>query len=662
MLKNIFSRFWNNAPLSIKAIVVVILPMTIMLGSLTYLYSQEQNSANLEQKLFIALKNQRDIQSISILLNEASVATRNYLLTQDESFISQFKQYEKQVRDVTEQLHQHLESADQKQLLKEIGHNIEENLLALNNMMQMRPSQKLEELSKVFHTQVDLYEKISQQLNAMALKQSSLIEQDYANINQERQQNLELTLVAAISSLFAVILGAWLFSVTIVKRIHFLRDRASHLAKGEVIEIGSQSHDELGDLTNELNIASHLLSDSIRSTNQAKQVAEQANRAKSMFLSRTSHELRTPLNTIIGFAEILEDDLKNSNSVEHLHMIQKASRHLLKLIDELLDIAKIERGEIDLKLESVDIGQVIEEAVTFIRPLAQTRDIQIQISHSPAIYALADRQRLLQVILNLLNNAIKYGPPNALVSVEASAQNTQVQIAIQDQGDGIPAHLQERLFTPFDRIGAEKTKIEGTGLGLVVSKQLMVAMQGELKVSSQNSSFTLILPISKIAPQSHEEVMTASSQQHNHHVSGKKMRVLYVEDNKSNMALMEALLRRYPTVEMLRAYTLTEARRMLNDVQLQLLLLDLNLPDGNCLDLLKELRAAGQDYPIWILSADASEQVKDNGLKLGANLFLSKPLDVAEFHRCMNALIDKFIMAKNDLQKHTQINKTRKNA
>ncbi len=641
MLKHIFSRFWNNAPLSSKAIIVVILPMSIMLGSLTYLYSQEQSSAKLEQKLFIALKNQRDIQSVSILLNEASVATRNYLLTQDESFIGQFKQYEKQVHDVTHQLYQRLESADQKQLLKQIESNIEDNLLALNNMMQIRPSQKLEELSKVFHSQVDLYEKISQQLNVMALKQSSLIEQDYANINLERQQNLELTLVAAISSLFAVILGAWLFSVTIVKRIQFLRDRASHLAKGEVIEIGSQSHDELGDLSNELNIASHLLSDSIRNTNQAKQVAEQANRAKSMFLSRTSHELRTPLNTIIGFAEILEDDLKNSHSVEHLHMIQKASRHLLKLIDELLDIAKIERGEIDLQIEPVDVAHIIDEAVTFIRPLAQTRDIQIQINHSPALYAQADKQRLLQVILNLLNNAIKYGPANALVSVSAKTHNAQVHIAIQDQGKGIPAHLQERLFTPFDRIGAEKTKIEGTGLGLVVSKQMMLAMQGDLQVSAHDSTFTLLLPVSPYVPNSEAEIKRKRGNRQDVTASSKKLRVLYVEDNKSNMALMQALLRRYPAIEMLRSETLKDARRMLQEIQPQLLLLDLNLPDGNGLDLLNDLRAYGVPYPIWILSADASQQAHDTALQLGANMFMSKPLDVAKFHKSMAQLLDK---------------------
>lgn len=610
----------------------------MMIGSLAYLYWQEQNSGQLEQKLFIALKNQRDIQSINILLNEASVATRNYLLTQDDSFKRQFHQDDTQIQLTISQLDQRLEIPEQRALLKQASTNIRQNLNALQHMMSVRPKQELDTLSRVFHEQITLYEKIRSQLNNMAIKQSTLIEQDYANINAERQYNLELTILAAISCILAVVISAWLFSVTIVKRIQFLRDRATLLTKGEEIETASPSHDELGDLSNELNIASRLLSDSIRNTNQAKQVAEQANRAKSMFLSRTSHELRTPLNTIIGFAEILEDDLKNTNSVEHLHMIQKASRHLLKLIDELLDIAKIERGEVDLKMESVEVGQVIDEAVTFIRPLAQTRDIQIKVNHIGTVYALADKQRLLQVILNLLNNAIKYGPASDVVSVTSSVQNTQVQIAIQDQGKGIPVHLRSRLFTPFDRIGAEKTKIEGTGLGLVVSKQLMTSMQGDLQVSTKTSTFTLSLMMSSVAPASHE-ALSIESEAQSRLVPGKKMRVLYVEDNKSNMALMRALLRRYPAIELLCCENLKDAQIMLTEIEPHLIMLDLNLPDGNGIDLLKQLRARGAQYPIWILSADAAQQVQQTALHDGANLFMSKPLDVAKFHQHLGELV-----------------------
>ena len=626
-------QYWLDAPLSIKALIVVIMPLSIMLSSLAYLYSQERNSAELEQKLFLALKNQRNIQYISIQLNEASVAVRNFLLTKDEGFIKKFSQYESEIIKTTNALIETLETPSQKQNLILAKQNIDQNLAALKSMTNEEFNHRTEDLTEIFYQQILLYQKIRDQLNEMALNQSALVEQDYGKINQERQYNLNLTLLAVLACVLGVIIGALIFSVTIVKRIRFLRDNASHLAKGEIIDIGTHSHDELGDLSNELSVASKLLASSVYESHQAREEAEAANAAKSMFLSRTSHELRTPLNTIIGFSSVLENDLKNENSLQNLNMIQKASKHLLKLIDELLDIARIEKGEMDVKLGPVEIEHLVNEAVHYIQPLGRINDISIQTDVEADIFALADTQKLLQVLLNLLSNAIKYGPAGSVVKVKAYRTLQTVHIEVLDQGKGIAEHLRSRLFTPFDRIGAEASKIEGSGLGLALSKQMMLAMNGDISVSKHLSLFRLQIPATEalLTPQN---TQATEPQDEVIHLPSKKITLLCVEDNKSNLALIEAIIKRHQSVQLLTSATIKQSKALLKERTPDIILLDLNLPDGHGTEILEYVRQQKtlRQTNVWILTADATEETKTKMMQLGADAFFTKPLDVSLFN------------------------------
>ena len=626
-------QYWLDAPLSIKALIVVILPLSIMLSSLAYLYSQERNSAELEQKLFVALKNQRNIQYISIQLNEASVAVRNFLLTKDDGFIKKFGQYESEIIKTTNTLIETLETPSQKQNLILAKQNIDQNLAALKNMTNKEFNHRTEDLTEIFYQQILLYQKIRDQLNEMALNQSALVEQDYGKINQERQYNLNLTLLAVLACVLGVIIGALIFSVTIVKRIRFLRDNASHLAKGEIIDIGTHSHDELGDLSHELSVASKLLASSVYESHQAREEAEAANAAKSMFLSRTSHELRTPLNTIIGFSSVLENDLKNENSLQNLSMIQKASKHLLKLIDELLDIARIEKGEMDVKLAPVEIEHLVNEAVHYIQPLGRINDISIQTDVEANIFALADTQKLLQVLLNLLSNAIKYGPAGSVVKVKAYRTLQTVHIEVLDQGKGIAEHLRSRLFTPFDRIGAEASKIEGSGLGLALSKQMMLAMHGDISVSKHLSLFRLQIPATEalLTPQN---TQAKEPQDEVIDLPSKKITLLCVEDNKSNLALIEAIIKRHQSVQLLTSATIKQSKALLKERTPDIILLDLNLPDGHGTEILEYVRQqkALHQTNVWILTADATEETKTKMMQLGADEFFTKPLDVSLFN------------------------------
>jgi signal transduction histidine kinase/ActR/RegA family two-component response regulator len=627
------AQYWHDAPLSTKALFVVILPLCIMLSSLAYLYSQEQKSGELEQKLFVALKNQRNIQSISIQLNEASVAVRNFLLTKDSGFIKKFSQYEAEIEKTTLALSKDLETSSQKQNLILVKKNIDQNIDALKNMTDEKFSHRSEDLADLFYQQILLYQKIRDQLNQMAIQQSELVEKDYLKINQERQYNLNLTLLAVLACVLGVILGALIFSVTIVKRIRFLRDSASHLAKGEIIDIGTQTHDELGNLSHELSIASRLLASSVYESHQAREEAEAANAAKSMFLSRTSHELRTPLNTIIGFSSVLENDLKNENSLQNLNMIQKASKHLLKLIDELLDIARIEKGEMDINLVPVEIEQLVKEAVHYIKPLGSINDISIETEVEPNIFALADAQKLLQVLLNLLSNAIKYGPAASLVKVKAYRTQKTIHIEVLDQGKGIAEHLRSRLFTPFDRIGAENSKIEGSGLGLALSKQMMIAMHGDITASKRLSLFKLQIPAAEPlqVAKSNEEIPPQDDSITN---PSKKVKLLCVEDNKSNLALIEAIIKRHHSVQLLASSNIKQTKALLKERTPDIILLDLNLPDGHGTEILEYVRQQKilSLTKVWILTADATEETKAKMMKLGADEFFTKPLDVSLFN------------------------------
>jgi signal transduction histidine kinase len=233
---------------------------------------------------------------------------------------------------------------------------------------------------------------------------------------------------------------------------------------------------------------------------QAKRDADRANTAKSQFLSRMSHELRTPLNAIIGFAQLLQLDGLDPGQGDSVDQILQGGRHLLALIDELLDLSRIESGTLALTIEAVKVPEVLTETVDLIRPLAAARQLRLQApSRQDCDWSvLADPQRLRQILLNLASNAVKYTRQGGSIDLACTLDRDRVRIAVHDTGAGIPADKLPRLFTPFDRLGAEHTDIQGTGMGLALSRQLAEAMGGTLtadSVEGQGATFTLELPL-----------------------------------------------------------------------------------------------------------------------------------------------------------------------
>ena len=391
----------------------------------------------------------------------------------------------------------------------------------------------------------------------------------------------------------------------------------------------------------------HLLGVSIDITEQraaherlrlAQLEAERASRAKSDFLSRMSHDLRTPLNAILGFAQILQMDLLTPEQAEGVQQILRVGVHLLDLINEVLDIARIEVGQLSLSPEPVPVEEVVTHVATLVRPLGTRRRITVTTDQQgDGLHIRADRQRLNQILMNLVSNAVKYNRDGGSVHVSWEQRGEMTRILVRDTGPGIPDHKRMLLFQPFERLGAEQSGVEGTGLGLAVSKGLTEAMGGRIGLNSAldaGSTFWIELPTTD-APAVKEPEPVLRAAETPPHVSGS---VLYVEDNRSNIRLLERLLARRPGVALTTVSTGEAALEAVRTAPPDLILLDLHLPDMNGAEVLRRIWADPDTrrIPVAVLSADATSRQQQRLLSSGAVAYLTKPLDVAALLRVID--------------------------
>lgn len=371
----------------------------------------------------------------------------------------------------------------------------------------------------------------------------------------------------------------------------------------------------------------------------AKAEAEQANIAKSEFLSRMSHELRTPLNSILGFAQLMDMGELAPSHKKGVHQIMKSGKHLLDLINEVLDISKIEAGHLTISPEPVEIYGIISETVDIVRHIAEENQISLEFDPSifKKLFVKADRQRLKQVLLNLINNAVKYNRVGGSVKVECKAIDSErlMRISVTDTGMGLVQENIEKLFNPFVRIDEERNGVEGTGLGLTISKRLIEAMGGKIGVESERgkgSIFWVELPQSESQKDRHErngdfiksETKTAN-------ISGT---LLYIEDNYSNIQLVEQIIETHrPSIRLITDMYGKNAVQLAIDYKPDLILLDLDLPDiyGNKVIKLLQSEPRTVEIPVIILSADAMTKQIEQLMEAGAKNYLTKPIDVVQF-------------------------------
>jgi signal transduction histidine kinase/ActR/RegA family two-component response regulator len=420
-------------------------------------------------------------------------------------------------------------------------------------------------------------------------------------------------------------------------------------ARQEVMRLNEQLEQRVHERTMQLELANSELELAIEE-------ARAANQAKSAFLSSMSHELRTPLNAILGFAQILSSNAMPTTPEQKLEFsnhILKSGRHLLTLINEILDLAKVEAGALTLSMEAVGLGEVLAECRTMIEPLAAARGIRVLFPDGcPGVQLRADRTRLKQVLLNLLSNAVKYNREGGAVVLDCSEAGPQrLRLSVRDTGMGLESSQVAALFQPFNRLGQEGGTQEGTGIGLVVTRRLVELMGGEIGVTSSPGvgsvfwielSKELLPAIAAGAPALPQARMpqspaaTAAAQ-----TGGAPHLLLYIEDNPANLKLVQEIVRFRPDLRLLSAPDGHVGLSLARSQPPEVILMDLNLPGMSGFEVLAQLRRdpATSAIPAIALTANAMPRDIERGLAAGFDRYLTKPIEIDKFNEAIDGVL-----------------------
>ncbi len=644
-------RWWLDRPLRAKGLIVVAVPLIALMGLTSANLLLQQNESNERTVSITASALAAAANQVLADAANSETGVRGYGATRDPIFLAPYDLALTRISAERSSLREAAARAGAGRQQRAVDATVGKVLFELAQLRSaISRGISAGSLRLALENEKMTMDLLRRQIASLVSGPTTLVAVQLNKITA-LQTKIELLDIAGLGlGVLAGLAGVALFTSGIASRVGQNAENARRLGEGQPLEPIIYAGDEIGRVAKSHLRAEELLASRAADLITARDAAMTATQAKNSFLSSTSHELRTPLNSILGFAQLLQMSELSDEDSDGVERILGAGRHLLALINELIDIARIESGDLSLSLEPVLVGLLIKETSELMAPIAAERSIRI-IQHCPhpALAVGADRQRLAQVLVNLISNAVKYNHRGGSITISCREEGTdRAIIVVSDTGPGLSPENIERIFIPFERLGAEQTAVEGTGIGLPLARSLTEAMRGQLTASSvlgQGAAFTVSLPrapdlIQVPAP----GLAPASLAPRPRAPSGASVSILYIEDNPANVEVVSRFLQSRPNTTLRseasgRAGLETAARN-----RPDLILLDLHLPDLHGNQVLVELKTepATAAIPVVVLSADASRGVIRRLLADGALAYLTKPIELAE----LGELLDTFAAAQ----------------
>jgi len=615
--------------------------------------------------LYFILKNKLTLPLQNIALSANRIAERDYVSVEAENSSMELNQISQSLNIMSDQIKSREQTLEEAQLtLKKTNEKLEDRVLVRTRQLQLQIEEKdkaksdLEKanirLTHIMYSACDFFWEMDEKFRFTEVSDRAA----FANLGPEKIYGLRLSEIVPPEEVENNP-EKWQNFQKNLEMHHAIKDFKCSLKTDERQYIylkinGIAIRDDFGNYIGYRGAATDITQQEKYENmlEEAKRTADEANRAKSEFLSNMSHELRTPLNAILGFAQLMKSRKKEPLSEKQsafISQIINSGTHLLQLINDILDLAKIETGKLSLSIEDIDFKTFLPECEEMIRPLAQEKDIRLIIKPLPSDLPLirGDYTRFLQIMMNLCSNAIKYNKEKGQVTLCVERQKPDfIRISIADTGSGIKEKEQKHLFDPFNRLGWEYSTIEGSGIGLTITKQLVEQMGGSISYETTQgvgSVFHIDLPISstEISTRSADKKIFDALPPENI-PAPHQAKILYIEDNPANLELMQELIEDTGGLEFLSATSAEAGLEIAKEIIPELIIMDINLPEMDGYQALEALQHcdATKDIPVIAISANAMISDIKRGIDAGFISYLTKPIDLSETISEIQNIID----------------------